>query len=663
MEHVPEGLLLWEPPAALREKCELSAFMAWLARREGRSFHDYHQLWLWSVENLASFWAALSEYFHVRFHTAPQTVLANPIMPGATWFPGATLNYAQHAFAHRTDSQPAILFQSETQTLCEISWAQLEQDVAATTAGLRALGITKGDRVAAYLPNCPQAVVALLACAALGAIWSSCSPDMGAGSVIDRFQQIEPMVLIAIDGYQYAGKAFDRLPVVREIQQALPSLTRTVLLPYLNTHVDATSLPNTVSWSELLTDHEVLYFEAVPFDHPLWILYSSGTTGLPKPIVQGHGGILLEHLKAVALHMDLGPADRFFWFTTTGWMMWNFLIGGLLVGSTILLYDGSPGWPDMSVLWDFAERSAMTCFGTSAAYVSACMKAGIRPGTSHHLQALKSMGSTGSPLSAEGFAWVYREVGAHVWLASISGGTDVCTAFVGGCPLLPVYSGEIQCRYLGAAVQAFDEQGQPLYDQVGELVLTSPMPSMPLFFWNDRNGMRYRESYFELYPGIWRHGDWIKITSHDGVIIYGRSDATINRLGIRVGTAEIYRAVESIPEVLDSLVVDLEGLDGAAFMPMFVMLAANTVLTVALEQRIKRAIRQRLTARHVPDKIYPVTDIPRTLNGKKLEMPIRKILMGTPVEHALNLDTMANPQVIGLYQELAAQIRAELKGE
>lgn len=657
MSHIHEGMLLWEPSALLRERCELTTFMAWLAHHGGPSFSDYHELWHWSVENLEPFWAAISQYFNVRFHTAAETVLANAHMPGARWFPGATLNYAEQAFMRRSDIRPAIIFQSETQALSEISWAQLEYDVAATAAGLRALGLQTGDRVAAYLPNCPQAVVALLACAALGAIWSSCSPDMGAGSVIDRFQQIEPRVLLAIDGYHYGGKAFDRMPLVREIQQALPSLTRTVLLPYLNATVDPNELPNTMAWSELLARHEALHYEPLPFDHPLWILYSSGTTGLPKPIVQGHGGIVLEHLKSVALHMDIGPTDRFFWFTTTGWMMWNFLVGGLLVGSTILLYDGSPAWPTMSVLWDFAERSGMTCFGTSAAYINACMKAGMQPGTQHDLHALKSMGSTGSPLSSEGFAWVYREVGAHIWLASISGGTDVCTAFVGGCPLLPVYAGEIQCRELGVGVQAFDEQGQALFDQVGELVVTTAMPSMPLFFWNDTQGQRYHESYFEHYPGIWRHGDWIKITPRQGVIIYGRSDATINRMGIRVGTAELYRAVEGIPEVLDSLVVDLEGLGGAAFMPMFVVLAPNTALDDALEQRIKLAIRQRLTARHVPDEIYAVADIPRTLNGKKLEMPIRKILMGAPAEQVLNPDTMANPQVIELYRELAVRIR------
>jgi acetoacetyl-CoA synthetase len=658
MEPLAEGTLLWQPPPALERDCALRRYMDWLQATRGLQFAGYDALWRWSVDEPNEFWRSIWEFFELG-QPVPPVALANGAMPGATWFPGAALNYADLALRRRSPDQPAIIFQSETHPLQELGWDALAVQVAAVADGLRALGVQRGDRVAAYLPNCPQAVVAFLASSSIGAIWSSCSPDMGAASVLDRFRQIEPAVLLAIDGYQYGGKRHDRLATVDELRRALPSLRASVLVPYLDTQVAAPE--GMQRWEELASRPAQLACEALPFDHPLWILYSSGTTGLPKPIVQGHGGIVLEHLKSLALHMDLGPNDRFFWFTTTGWMMWNFLVGGLLVGSTIVLYDGSPAWPDMGALWALAERAGLTCFGASAAYIGACMKAGVEPRQRYDLSRLRSVGSTGSPLSVEGFAWVYQHVGAQIWLASISGGTDLCTAFVGGCPLLPVRAGEIQCRCLGARVEARDERGHPVIGEVGELVISAPMPSMPLFFWNDPGGQRYLDSYFGMYPGIWRHGDWVKLTVHGGVVIYGRSDATINRMGVRTGTAEYYRVIEELPGVDDSLVVDLEGLRGASYMVLFVVPAEGVALDDALEQRIRQRIRQALSPRHVPDEIAPLSAIPRTLNGKKMETPVKRLLLGAPPEQVLNRDTMSNPAVVDEIEEFARMLRARLK--
>jgi acetoacetyl-CoA synthetase len=510
------------------------------------------------------------------------------------------------------------------------------------------------------MPNVPEAIVAFLASASIGAVWSSCSPDFGPGSVIDRFAQIEPKVLLAVDGYRYGGKGFDRRGTLAELEAAMPSLERTVVLPYLDPDPDLSGLRGAMRWEELLAAGAgaEAHFERVPFDHPLWVLYSSGTTGLPKAIVQGQGGILLEHLKKLNLHVDAHPGDRLFWFTTTGWMMWNFLVSGLLTRAAIVLYDGNPGHPDMGVLWDLAERAGVTMFGTSAAYVAACMKAGVRPAAGRDLSRLGAVGSTGSPLSPEGFDWVYEQLGADTWLFSTSGGTDLCTAFVGGVPLLPVYRGELQGRALGAAVEAWDEKGNPVVDEVGELVVTEPMPSMPVRFWGDEDGSRYREAYFEHYPGVWRHGDWIEITSRGTAIIYGRSDSTINRGGIRMGTSEIYRAVLDLDQVLDALVVDIPKPGTEGWMPLFVVLREGAELDDELRRELARRIRERCSPRHVPDEVYAIEEVPRTLSGKALEVPVKRILTGTPPEQAASRDSLANPEALDWFVELATRLES-----
>jgi acetoacetyl-CoA synthetase len=652
------GELVWEPSAELAERSRLRAFMRWLSRERGLAFDGYHELWQWSVDDLDGFWSAIWEFFDVQADGDPSSVLASREMPGARWFPNTSLNYAEHVFAGKRDEEVAILHASELRELGELRWGELRRQVAAVAAGLRALGVGRGDRVVAYMPNIPEAIVAFLATTSIGAVWSSCSPDFGPASVVDRFAQIEPKVLFAVDGYRYGGKDFDRREVVARLQEAMPTLERTVVLPYLDSDPDLSALPDAMRWEELLRDGEgaELRFERVPFDHPLWVLYSSGTTGLPKAIVQGQGGILLEHLKKLGLHVDAHPGDRLFWFTTTGWMMWNFIVSGLLTEAAIVLYDGNPGHPDMNVLWDLAERAGITMFGTSAAYIAACMKAGVEPGSGRDLGALKAVGATGSPLSPEGFDWIYEHVGRNTWLFSTSGGTDLCTAFVGGAVTLPVYRGEIQARALGAAVEAWNEEGQPVVDEVGELVVTEPMPSMPLYLWGDEDGSRYRESYFEMFPGIWRHGDWLELTWRGTAVIYGRSDSTINRGGIRMGTSEIYRAVLSVDEVVDALVVDLPrpGTDG--WMPLFVVLREGAELDEELPREIARRVRERCSPRHVPDEVFQIDEVPRTLSGKVLEVPVKRILMGTPPEKAASRDSLANPAALDYFVAMASRL-------
>ncbi|HSJ49811.1 MAG TPA: acetoacetate--CoA ligase [Actinomycetota bacterium] len=656
MERVREGTLLWTPPEELAAGSNLARYRAWLERELGLRFDTYDDLWGWSVADLEGFWTSIWEFCGVRAQTPARSVLSERTMPGTRWFDGATLNYAEHVLAE-ADARPAVQFRREDGRTVDLSRSELVHMVGAAARGLRRLGVRRGDRVAAYLPNAPEAVVAFLATASIGAIWSSCSPDFGLRAVTDRFRQIEPKVLLAVDGYRYGGRPFDRLPVVREIAAALPGLERLVLVPYLEDG-PASAPSDAVSWEELLSEPADARPEPVPFDHPLWILFSSGTTGLPKAMVQGHGGILLEHLKILSLHLDLGPDDRLFWFTTTGWMMWNFIVTGLALGASIVLYDGSPAHPDLDVLWRLAEDTGMTYFGTSAPYLHACMKAGVEPREVADLSRLRSIGSTGAPLSPEGFDWVYRHVKPGVWLGSISGGTDLCTAFVGSNPMLPVHSGELQCRCLGARVEAYDADGRPVIDEVGELVLTEPMPSMPVFFWNDPDGSRYRSSYFETYPGVWRHGDWIKVTSRGTCVIYGRSDATLNRGGVRVGTSEFYRVVETIPWVRETLVVDTGALGREGELLLFVALDPDTTLDDGLRERIGSEIRTQLSPRHVPDRILQVPDIPKTLNGKRLEVPVKRLLMGARPEEVASPGALSDPTAFEAFVELARSLRA-----
>jgi acetoacetyl-CoA synthetase len=652
---VDRGELLWTPSAEAIERSNLSRYARWLSSERGLDFDDYHSLWRWSIAELEQFWQTIWDHFDVQHSASPTAVVAERKMPGARWFEGAELNYAEHIFRDRDPAAVAVRHRAEGGDLGEITWADLESRVAAFAAGLRELGVERGDRVVAYLPNSPAALIGFLAAASIGAIWSSCSPDFGVRSVVDRFAQVEPKVLLAVDGYTYGGRDFDRIDVVSELERSMPSLDHTVLVGYLEPDADPARLAKGVRWREVEASGAGagLAFDRVPFDHPLWILYSSGTTGLPKAIVQGHGGILLEQYKKLTLHLDAQPGDRVFWFTTTGWMMWNFLVGVLLTDASIVLYDGNPGHPDMEVLWQLAADTEMTCFGTSAAFIAACMKAGAEPSRGRDLSHLRSVGSTGSPLAPEGFQWIYDHVGSDTWLFSTSGGTDVCTAFVGGVPTLPVYRGELQARSLGAAVDSFDEDGNSLVDEVGELVITEPMPSMPLFFWGDDDGSRYRASYFEMYPGVWRHGDWIEITSRGTAIIYGRSDSTINRAGIRMGTSEIYRAVSGIDKVTDALVVDIPKPGTEGWMPLFVVLADGTELSDDLVAEIKRRIREQCSPRHVPDEVFEIAEVPRTLSGKVLEVPVKRILTGTPVERAASRDSLANPASLDFFVELA----------
>src|SRR5918995_1503650 len=626
---MPEGQLLWTPSDP--EATEMARFM------RARGFSDYHELWRWSVEDLDGFWAALWEWFEID---APyESVMGSRDMPGAEWFPGAELSYAERLFREARPREVAIVHASESQPLAEVTWDELADQVARCAAGLRRLGVERGDRVAAYMPNVPETVVAFLACASIGAVWSSCAPEFGTPTVVDRFKQIEPKVLIATEGYRYGGTYSTRRERVEEIVSAIPSIEHVVMVPS--------------GWQELLSEPAELSFERLPFDHPLWVLYSSGTTGLPKAIVQGQGGILLEHLKKLHLHVDAHPGDRLFWFTTTGWMMWNFIVSGLLTKAAIVLYDGNPGHPDMGALWDLAERAGVTMFGTSAAYIGACMKAGVEPGAGRDLSRLGAVGSTGSPLSPEGFDWIYEHLGADTWLFSTSGGTDLCTAFVGGVSLLPGYRGELQGRALGAAVEAWNEAGEPVVEEVGELVVTEPMPSMPIRFWGDEDGSRYRESYFEMFPGAWRHGDWITVTSRGTVVIHGRSDSTLNRQGVRMGSADIYEAVERLPEIKESLVVGIEQPDGGYWMPLFVHLAPGAVLDEALLNRIKQTIREQLSPRHVPDEVIEVPGVPHTLTGKRIEVPVKRLLQGTPMEKAVNPGSIDNLDLLRFYEDLA----------
>jgi acetoacetyl-CoA synthetase len=637
---VVTGTVLWEPPADIRETSRIGAYLAWLESERGLTFADYAALWEWSVTDLSAFWQSIWDWSGVVSHSPATAVLESGDMPGARWFPGATLNYAENVLRMPgiADDETVVHAYSQSREPVTLTARGLREEVRRVRAGLRARGVGKGDRVAAYAPNIPETYVLMLATASLGAIFSSCAPEFGARSVIDRWIQIEPKVLVATDGYRYGDKDIDRRGEIAAIREAIPSIEHVITIGYLNDGGD---------WDRLTGD-DPLEFEAVPFDQPLYVLYSSGTTGLPKPIVHGHGGILLEHLKILALHHDLGPGDRFFWFTTTGWMMWNYLASGPAVGAAIVLFDGNPGWPSLDALWELVDTAGITYLGTSAPFLLACRKAGLEPGRS-----LKGLGSTGAPLPPEGWAWVYESVSPDVHLVSLSGGTDVCTGFVGGVPLLPVRAGVITCRSLGARVEAFDPAGKPVVGELGELVITAPMPSMPVGFWNDHDGSRYREAYFDVFPGVWRHGDWITIDPDGSCVITGRSDATLNRGGVRLGTAEFYSVVEGLPEVADSLVVHLDKPDDPnGELLLFVVLTEGADLDAALRARIAKELRGSLSPRHVPDAAYQVRALPRTLSGKKLEVPVKRILTGTPVDSAAAKGALANPDSLNAFADL-----------
>lgn len=641
--------VLWTPSTERADASTMADFMRWLRDNRGLEFDDYPAMWDWSVSDLEGFWSAIWQFFAIRSTKPYRVILENRAMPGAIWCPGAELNYADQILSHAKliPDQPALIVQSETFGRTELSWAELAAQVSSVASRFRAMGVEKGDRVVAILPNTETALIACLAAVSLGAIWSLCAPDMGHVAILDRFRQIKPKVLIAQDGYVHAGKMIDRRDVIETISSGLPSLQQLVMVPVVGDVPDGA-----LQWSSLTGDDVVFSATSVPFEHPLWVVYSSGTTGNPKPIVHGHGGVILEAAKQ-SLHQDIRRGDRFCWLTSSGWIMWNAQIFALGQGATVAMFDGAPNHPDMMEVWRFVADEKLTYFGAGAAFFSACMKLGLRPETVD-LTVLKSLGATGSPLGDDEFDWVYSSVKPDIWLHPVSGGTDLCGAFVGGHPMLPVRVGEMQCRYLGNAVRAFDEAGNELIDQVGELVCTEPLPSMPLYFWGDTGNVRLIESYYDTYPGIWRHGDWIAINQQGGSVIYGRSDATINRKGLRMGSSEIYQAVEALPEVVDSLIVDLEFLGRDSFMPLFVVLTQGTLLDDALRDKINGAIRTSVSARFIPNEIVEITEVPRTLSGKKLEVPIKKLLLGGDPDTVVNRDSMANPDSFDRFIAYAA---------
>jgi acetoacetyl-CoA synthetase len=650
-----EGDLLWTPSPGQAAASRLADYQRWLDDTRGLRFDDYQALWQWSVDALDAFWDSIWDFFDVQAEGERTPVLGTRRMPGAQWYPNARLNYAEHVFRNATTGRPAIVARDEAGTR-ELSWDALRAQVGALAARLRARGVRSGDRVASYLPNHPETVVAFLACASIGAIWSSCAPDMGPSVVLDRLRQIQPRLLLATDSYRYNGKVHDRAAVVTEILRELPCIEAVVHLPGPLAGERAVDWRDRLTWDDALREPAPLAFERVPFGHPLWIVYSSGTTGLPKAMVHGHGGIVLTHLKTMALQHDVRPGDRMMFLGSTGWIVWNLQVGALLVGASVVLYDGNPAWPDPLALWRFIDEQGVTLFGCGAAFLVNCMKEGLRPREVARFDRLRAINSTGSPLPIEAYRWVYDAVKPDLWLASISGGTDIASGFVACAPTLPVNAGEIQCRELGVAAYAFDEAGKPVVNEVGELVVTRPMPSMPLFFWNDPEGQRYRESYFDTFPGVWRHGDWIRFTERGTAVIYGRSDSTINRFGIRMGTAEIYRVVEELPEVRDSLVVDLEYLGRPSFLALFVVLQPGHVLDEALKQKIFAQIRTKASARHVPNEAYAIAEVPRTLTGKKMEVPVRKLLLGAAADKVASPDAMANPASLDFFVRLAREL-------
>jgi len=654
---IREGDLLWTPDAARIERAQLTRFMDWLARERGRRFDDYASLWRWSVQDLEGFWSALWEYFDIRASVPPARALARRTMPGAEWFPGARLNYAENVLSRARPGAEVLVYLSEGKAPASLSWDELAARVARLSAALRRLGITKGDRVVGCLPNAPDAMVAMLATTSIGAIWSGCGPDFGARGVLDRFSQLTPKLMFCVDGYRYGGKRFERRAEMRSIVEGLPTLEHVVLLPYLDPDDRRPLRAGTLLWEELAAGNDAsaptMEFEQVAPDHPLWILFSSGTTGLPKPIVHGHAGITIEQMKNLQFHMDLQPGQRMFFFTTTGWMMWNFLVSAPLSGVIPVLYDGSPGWPGPDALWQMAEQTGISFFGASPTYQQLLARQGIVPRERFDLSRLESVTLAGSPVTPECMLWFHQNVKRDMWVQSGSGGTDVCSGFCGGVVIQPVYAGEIQAPQLGVALAAFNADGRSVVDEVGEMVITEPMPSMPVCFWNDPGDVRYRESYFEEYPGVWRHGDFFRINARGGCFVLGRSDATLNRHGVRIGTAEIYRGLAELPEVEDALVVNLDLPGGRFFMPLFVKLREGRKLDESIEQAIRDRLRTTYSPRHVPDRIIQVTSIPYTLTGKKLEVPVRRILSGVPEERAANRAAMADPTALDFFIDYA----------
>jgi acetoacetyl-CoA synthetase len=651
--------VLWTPTPESIAASRLGQFATWVSGRRGLEFGSppgYDAIWRWSVDHLDQFWADVAAWTDVLPGVPEDRVLTRRAMPGAEWFPDVTINYAEQALRYGSEEHPALIAVAEDVEPVEISWATLRGQVGAFAATLRRLGVQRGDRVAGYLPNVPEAVVAFLGAASIGAVWSSCAPDFGTRSVLDRFAQIEPVVLVAVDGYRWGGKPYDRRDVVAELRAALPTVRTTIAVPRL--HPDE-PMADALPWADAVADAQDPVFEPLPFAAPLWIVYSSGTTGLPKGIVHGHGGVVLEQRKQMGLHIDVGPGDRLFWYASTAWIMWNIATSALLAGATVVVYDGAPTYPAVDAQFALAARTGMTYFGTSPGYLGACEKAGVRPGEDHDLSALRAMGVTGSPLPASTFRWVYDAVAPEVFLGSLSGGTDVATGFIGTAPLLPVTAGELQRPMLGVAAASWDEAGRPVVGELGELVITEPMPSMPLYFWNDPDGARYREAYFEPWPGVWRHGDWLEITERGTCLISGRSDSTLNRGGVRMGTADIYAAVEAIPAVLDCVVLGVEQRDGGYWMPLFVQLAPGAELTPELEAEIKAAIRAHASPRHVPDEITVVPGVPHTRTGKRLEVPLKRLFQGLAPEKALNVGAVDDASVVEHYVELARARQAQ----
>lgn len=643
----------WTPDVATVARSSLNRFSEWLRERDRGDYVDYPSLWQASVSDIGWFWESVWQYFDVPAATAPETVLRGSEMPGAQWFPGATLNYVDQVFRHVTEDRPALVVVGEDGTV-EWSWQRLRSETAAFAAYLRSVGVQPGDRVVGYLPNIGETVVAFLAAASVGATWAVCNPDLAVGGVIARLGQLEPAVLIVADGTVYGGKRHDKRAEIAEIRAALPTVRAVVAVPRLGLSVE-----DATSWSDVVTTAAItnpveLESTPVPFAHPLWVLFSSGTTGTPKGIVHGHGGVLLEHLKYLSLQLDLHPErDRFCWYSTTSWMMWNFLVGGLLVGTTVVTYDGSPTYPHTDGMWQVVAEHGVTVFGAGAGYLLACAKEELRPGQRYDLSALRAVGSTGSPLPASGFRWVQDGVGRQIPVQSCSGGTDVVTAFIGGAPNVPVVAGELSCLSLGAAIEAWEQGGEAVIDSPGELVIVKPMPSMPVFFWNDPDGAKYRSAYFDKYPGVWCHGDWITITDRGSVVVHGRSDATLNRGGIRMGSAEIYNAVEGMSEIADCLVVGVEQEDGGYWMPLFVALAEGVQFDDDLRDRIVAAVRSKASPRHVPDDILAVSGIPRTMTGKRLEIPIKRILQGADPVDVVSPTSIDRPDLLAEFAEYA----------